>query len=467
MLEKFEKKINEIKEKIDPRYLSVTMFAIFGIVTLIAMNFANVYGREKQTVEDIYNRSMYELITNVNNIDVLVTKIRVTKTNAYNLSSLSDTLAEAMDAKDNLSTLPVSQSILSNTSSYLSQVMGYSQALIKKLANGGSIDAEDKENLKSINEVSTNLNNTLSNIYEDLVNGRMHWDEVEKVASKNLSEDDASLKLGNISKITDSLQDYEGLIYDGAYSSHIENSTPKALSKKTVTVEDAATKVRKCVEMTSKNEIIIEEVKYTGNTKGKLDVYNFEVYIKDSDQIFYVDISKHDGLLVLLMSNRNVGTSKITEEEAKKIGDEYLINLGLENFDATYYLTLDNMITINYAATKDDVLLYPDLIKVKIAKDTGEVCSVECTGYIFNHHERENLVPTISEAKAKESIDESLKIENVRFAVIPTVSKNEVLTYEFKCKVEDKTFLIYINANTGKEENVLLLLETKGGILTI
>ena len=43
----------------------------------------------------------------------------------------------------------------------------------------------------------------------------------------------------------------------------------------------------------------------------------------------------------------------------------------------------------------------------------------------------------------------------------------EVLTYEFKGTIEDKTFLIYINTKTGKEENILILLETEGGLLTI
>ena len=59
------------------------------------------------------------------------------------------------------------------------------------------------------------------------------------------------------------------------------------------------------------------------------------------------------------------------------------------------------MTTINYAAVQEGVLLYPDLIKVKIAMDTGEVCSVECTGYIFNHTKRSNIIPKITEQQAK------------------------------------------------------------------
>ena len=77
---------------------------------------------------------------------------------------------------------------------------------------------------------------------------------------KKLSENENNLELEGINKVKDSLDDYEGLIYDGAYSNHIEISNPKALSENEVTVETAAKKVRECVEK-ALIEKQIEEVK--------------------------------------------------------------------------------------------------------------------------------------------------------------------------------------------------------------
>jgi len=465
MLEKLEEKITEFKKKQDPRYVGVFMFAIFGLVTLIAMNFANVYGREKQITSDVYNRSMYEVITSVNNIDTLVAKVRITMSKEYNIVTLSEITTEATMAKENLSQLPVNQNAMANVSKFFSQVIGYSQSLTKSLANGNKLTDKDHENLDKINEVANNLNATLQDIYSNLTKGRLKWDEVEKVATKQLEQDKNELTLSGLDKVKDSLEDYEGLIYDGAFSNHIESSKPKALTGSDVTVKEAAEKVRECVENATKREIT--EVIYNGETKGRLNVYNFEVKIKGADYTIDVDITKQDGKLVLLMSDRKVENKKITIKEAKEIGDKYLASLGLSNFDPTYYQTIENMTTINYAAVQDGVLFYPDLIKVKIAMDTGEVCSVECTGYIFNHTQRTNLTPKITKEQAKANLSKDMVLEKARLAVIPTVSNNEVLTYEFKGTIEDNTFLIYINANTGKEENILILLETKGGILTI
>jgi len=42
----------------------------------------------------------------------------------------------------------------------------------------------------------------------------------------------------------------------------------------------------------------------------------------------------------------------------------------------TYYLNENGIITINYAYNQDDVIMYPDLIKVKVALDDGALFSV-------------------------------------------------------------------------------------------
>ena len=52
-------------------------------------------------------------------------------------------------------------------------------------------------------------------------------------------------------------------------------------------------------------------------------------------------------------------------------------------------------------------------------------------------------------------------------AIIPTEWKTEILCYEFKGKVDEREFLVYINVETGKEEDILVILDTPGGTLTV
>ena len=469
MLSKIEAKIKEFKKKQDPKIIGVAAFFIFGLVTLLMMNSINIYGREKQENTDTNNRNMYEIITSVNNIDVLVTKVKITKTSEYNLPVLSKIMAEASRAKDNLSALPVNQNALNNVSKFFTQVISFSEVLIAKEAN---LDEKDYANIDKIGEVADRLNETLADIYTRLTDGKIKWDEVEKVATEELTKDKAELNLEGVNNIASVLEDYEGLIYDGAFSEHIVSNKAKNLTGKDVIVEEAVEKVKECVtNLGRKEKYEIKDIKYNGEINGNIPLLDFTVKCirNNNEEKIEIDIqiTKQDGKLLLLLSDRNIKEKKLSIEECKQIGDEYLKALGLKNFDSTYYLETNNMLTINYAAVQEGVLLYTDLIKVKVAMDNGDICSVECSGYIYNHTLRTNITPSITENEAKEKINKTVEIKSIRLAVIPKEFKEEVLTYEIKGKIDNHDVLIYINANSGKEENVLLILETPGGILTM
>ena len=133
----------------------------------------------------------------------------------------------------------------------------------------------------------------------------------------------------------------------------------------------------------------------------------------------------------------------------------------------TYYLKQDGIITINYAYSQNGVIMYPDLIKLKIALDNGEVLGLESTGYLNNHIERELPKIKISKEEAKEKLNKELNIKSEGLAVIPTKWKSEIFCYEFKGNIDGVDFLVYINVETGKEEDILVIRDTPNGILTM
>ena len=45
--------------------------------------------------------------------------------------------------------------------------------------------------------------------------------------------------------------------------------------------------------------------------------------------------------------------------------------------------------------------------------------------------------------------------------------ETEILCYEFKGKVNDKNYIVYINAENGREEDILLVVDTGNGTLTM
>ena len=134
--------------------------------------------------------------------------------------------------------------------------------------------------------------------------------------------------------------------------------------------------------------------------------------------------------------------------------------------EPTYYLKQGGAVTINYAYTQNDVTIYPDLIKLKIALDDGQVLGMETSGYLNNHTERDIPVANITIDEAKATLNQNLEITSEGLAIIPTEWRTEIFCYEFKGKVNDTDFLVYINAETGEEEDILVIIETPNGILT-
>lgn len=157
----------------------------------------------------------------------------------------------------------------------------------------------------------------------------------------------------------------------------------------------------------------------------------------------------------------------ISQEEADSKGKEFLASKGFKDMKETYYLKQEGIVTINYAATQEGVVMYPDLIKVKVALDNGEILGMETTGYLNNHTQREVGNINISKEEAKKSLNKDLQIESEGLAVIPTEWKSEILCYEFKGKVEDREFLVYINSENGREEDILIITNTPNGTLTM
>ena len=180
-----------------------------------------------------------------------------------------------------------------------------------------------------------------------------------------------------------------------------------------------------------------------------------------------MSISKKGAHIVYMNSDRQVNTEVITQEEANEIGKKYLEEKGFPNMKETYFLKQEGIVTVNYAYEQDGVLMYPDLIKVKIALDNGEVLGIETTGYLNNHTTRNIQNIKISKEEAKKTLNKQLNIQSEGLAYIPTEWQTEILCYEFKGKIDDTEFLVYINAENGREEDILVITNTPNGTLTM
>lgn len=461
MIEKLEIKINKIKRKMHSRVVGVVIFMVFGALIIFSLEMTNNFRKAKNFSQDEYNKSMYSAVSYINNLEVDLAKLLVTSTPKMTAVTLADIWRQSNLAKESLEQIPVSQNAMSNASKYLTQVSDFSYSLMKQTISEVKITTEQYSSIKKIYEESQELSIVMQDIYDDLNDGRIKWNELEKKGNEELSNIELGESLSSISKVSKTFQNYEGLIYDGAFSDHMLNQTPKSLNNNNVSEEEAKKYI---------NEILgdenIKDIISKGESNGRLALYNFEVVLNDM-QRRSISITKKNCKLYLMVGDKKSNEQNLSIDEANQKGLEFLKKLGIDNIKDTYYQKSQNFLIINYAATQDNVILYPDLIKVKVALDDGQICGIEAGGYIFNHVKRENIIPKVSIEEAKETINKQIEIISSNIAIIPTEYNTEILTYEFKGKINNMEFLIYINADTKEEEKILLIIDSKNGVLTI
>ncbi len=184
------------------------------------------------------------------------------------------------------------------------------------------------------------------------------------------------------------------------------------------------------------------------------------------DEVKSIAVSQKGGHIVYMNYYREVKEEKINPDQALEIGKKFLEEKGYPNMKETYYMMQSGNIVINYAYMQDDVTVYSDLIKLKIALDNGEILGMELAGYLNCHEERNIDKEIISKEKAKENLNKEIEIMSEGLAIIPTEFLTEILCWEFKGKVDDNEFIVYINAKNGEEEDILMIINTPNGTLT-
>lgn len=418
--------------------------------------------REKYiiTVNNNYNRAFSEAVNHINNIENFLAKTQITKNPEYSAENLTEIWNDANMAMVYLSEIPFDSEGNAKTIKFLNQVSDYSYLLAKKNLSSEELSDEDFENLSKLYDYSKELELVLNQLSEEIYSGSLNWNEL-----KNNTKTTFAQEVGNIdvfSNVDSTFNDYEGLIYDGAFSEHLNRNDKKALTGNEITKEEAEDKIE--------NYIFddIEKIDYRGFLENvDIQVYTFDVYVKNSESKYYIEITKVGGFLYQLNNSKEIYEEKISQETANKLGIEYLNKIGFKNMKETYFTKRENVVTVNYAYNQDGIICYPDLIKVKIALDDGKILGIETKGYLNCHYERTFNTPKISKDDAKKNINTKLEILDESEAIIPNDDGKEIYCYEYKGNVEDKEFLVYVNVETGKEENILMILDTPGGTLTI
>ncbi len=431
---------------------------LVGVIIYLAYLLKNKKDETINVSENSYDMAFYELVSYSQNVENYLAKSLITKSSSYSAETLTYLWREANLAQTYLCMLPIQSQELENTERFLNQVSDYSLSLSRKTIKGEELSEEDLKNLEILHSYSIEVSQALNQLFSEISSGQVSWKDLNNSGTEFATQ--VSNNLDAFNAIEDNFHEYSGLIYDGAFSEHLTSEEKKGLTGEEIS-EEKASEIAK--EFIGNDIQEFNKLGYVEN--ANIPVYSFSAKKNNND--ISITISKTGGHIVYMNSNRDVSEEKISYEDANKMGKEYLEQKGFMNMKETYYLNEMGILTVNYAYVQDEVVMYPDLIKVKIALDNGEILGIETTGYLNNHTERVLDKYKISLNQAKLRLNKNIDIQSEGKAVIPTKWKTEIQCYEFKGKVNGTEFLVYINAETGEEQDILIITNTPSGILTM
>lgn len=438
----------------------VTLITIIIILTVYSLKKALDYRR---IAENNYNQAFYELVEYANNTEKLLAKSTISNSKEHAAKILTTAWKTSSLAQTYISFLPIPTNDLEQVQKFFNQVSDYCFYLSKKSIDGENLSDEDLEKLSSLHEYSVSLVDTINQLESDLFDSTIKWGELTNKGKFAMKSEGDNLSKVSFSNIEEDLHQYTGLIYDGAFSENQAIFNAKGLSGDDISIEDAK---EKCIKFISSDKIQDissgEELNFSN-----IECYKFDLTLKSSVKGTIV-ISKKGGHIIDYNCERDVYEKNLDSASACNLGKDFLNTHEFISMKETYFMEKGNILTVNYAYFSNDVICYPDLIKVKIALDNGEILGIEARNYFNNHDENRNYNKySINVSDALENVNKNLDIKAVDKAIIPTEWNSEIACYEIKGNAYGNDFIVFINGETGKEEDILMIINTEEGTLTM
>ena len=443
------------------RVISFTAAAVLALGgwALQSRQQAALYRRQ---LEYSYLRSLQQLASSMSSISADLEKGSYAGT-APQLSTISTRLwREAGTAKTALTALPVGESHLDSTNLFLSQVGDYAMALSRKTAAGQELTDEEQQNLVTLLDHAKKLEEQVSRLEQSASSGEL---DASAIAARYIAQQNSGdggqeaqgFEQDSYAEMEEGFEGYPRLIYDGPFSTHLTDREPAMLERLSNVSREAARN-----KAATAAGLELSKVSFDQDEHSNIPSYCF------SGGDCTIGVTKQGGFVTYMINSRETNGQNLSVEQAEQSAKAYLRTLSYYNMESSYHEITNGICIFNFAYMQDDVTCYTDLIKVGVALDDGGVVLLDARGYLTNHQDRLLPAPSLTAAEAAGSVSGALEIQSSRMALIPSPGQNGVLCYEFSCiGREDQPVLVYVNARTGAEEQILMLIISEAGELTV
>ncbi|MBR2861456.1 MAG: germination protein YpeB [Clostridia bacterium] len=419
--------------------LFVLIFVLFALlcgVSVAAILESNKALETKLRLENTMQESFQNAVSEMRNLEADLSKILITTNQRTTVNLLSSLALKSAACSQALSKLPIVSTGIQSTLKFTNQLSSYCATILKSFSLDGVLPENFSIQMLQFLETAQKVNAELAICESQVLSGEI------KLTEFSPEETDSEGLFGNVDE---NVIEYPSVIFDGPFSDGQESNTPKE--------KRAEVSVQQATEFVSSLNLGLE---FSKEVKGALPAYEFSAEEK------YCQITKNGGMLLMYLSSRAAQESVLTLEQALERALDFAnkLNYGkIENVWQEYY---GNFIVFNFAPVIDDVIVYPDLFKIKVALDNGEIVGFEGKSYVINHQERTIEDIMVLKEEAAQNLKEDFALSSARKCLI-SVNNKELLCWEFFGKYKDMRYAVYVSALDGEEKVSFRIIGTDSG----
>lgn len=424
--------------------LSVCSITLLAVLTV----FLITPSKDSKALESVYQKSFYDIIEQVDNIDLNMSKALASKDTGAIQGYLTQVSINSELCENDIQTLPLQDEYRFYTAKLVNQIGDYSKHLNKKIIDGQGLSSQDEQTFRSLYEHNKQLKQSLYQMQEKM-RGDFSFKEV------------ASLKRGSVVlKGFEQLQnlsvEYPELIYDGPFSDGLDNREVKGVSGSKITCAEAVDIFKQIF-----SDYSLENIKLTGEVNSIIPAY--AVSGEKDGEVLYAQITKTGGHLLDFSYAGSCKSVEFSQDYAINKATEFMQGLGLTNFKPVWINLANNVYTINFAYSQDGVIVYADLVKVRVCAEQGKVIGIESSSYLINHTNRDIESAKLTEAQAQERLLTDINVENIALCLVPVGNSSEKLCYEICGDYDNEQYYIYIDAISGKQVQMFKVISSNQG----
>lgn len=462
------------KKRFNPR-ITIPLLAI-ALIASLAWGYTQYRGKRSWELrsENQYNKSFSELSMHVGELETLLAKVRVSNTTPKLFKSFTDIWRQAYLSQEDMGQLPLASVELAKTKEFLAKVGAFSFNMVNKLNQNDNqkavetniatqvLSEKDWTTLNGLHRQARYLSEQLIALQERMLESTEKWVNVDRISATFMTTDVSSrLDTNKITKGFMMMEDGFKRLPEPELEGNLLNikPAPKGITGENISVEQAREIVQKFVDKGSTRY----RVNYEGQiNKGNYPLYHFRLTEESEEgrktktaDVARLGVTVKGGHVEWMLKEREIPKSSISLDEAKTRAQNYLENRGYMGMTPVATEKFRNIALVSLCPTIHETIIYPEMIKIQVALDNGEILGMDATSYlIFHDPKRVVSSPRLTEDEIRKGRNKNLKMEQIKKAIILNDQFQEILCYECIGTLDHDRFRLFVNASSGMEERI-------------